>query len=55
MQEWDGCVYNAQGIDVQELKNYIVEHKGVKGHKDFIEDAEIFSKEADILIPAALE
>ena len=42
VQEWDGCVYNENGIDVKSLKQYITENKGVKGHPDFIEDKEIF-------------
>jgi glutamate dehydrogenase/leucine dehydrogenase len=48
-------VYKEDGFDVDELKNYIIENKGVKGHPNFIEDKEIFGKEADILVPAALE
>lgn len=55
VQEWDGCVYNANGIDVEELKAFQVEHKGIKNHPDFIPDSEIFAQECDVLIPAALE
>jgi hypothetical protein len=29
--EVDGSVYNPEGLDYQALKDYIKEHKGVKG------------------------
>lgn len=56
VQEHDGVVYNENGIDVEELKSYIVANGGVKGHPDFKSDSEsIFHLECDVLIPAALE
>ncbi len=56
VQEWDGCVTNDKGLDVEDLKNYIVENGGLKGYKDFNPDIkDIFEKECDILVPAALE
>lgn len=55
VQEWDGCVYNPYGIDIKDLKSYIVTNKSVQGYKDSIHDKEILSRDCDILIPAALE
>ena len=55
VQEWDGCVYNPKGIDVQELKDFLIKNKGFKNHPDFIKDKEIFARECDVLVPAALE
>lgn len=55
VQEFDGCVFNPNGIDVESLKAFLVKHKGVKGHEDFIAAKSIFDKECDFLIPAAME
>lgn len=55
VQEFDGCVYNADGIDVEEVKQHLTKNRGLKGHKHFVPISSIFDKECDILIPAALE
>lgn len=55
VQEWDGCVYNPYGIDVNDLKHYISVNKSVQGYKDTINEKEILSRSCDIIIPAALE
>jgi glutamate dehydrogenase (NAD(P)+) len=55
VQEYDGCVSNPEGIDVEELKTHITLNKGVKGYKDFIKQKEVITRDCDILIPAALE
>jgi glutamate dehydrogenase (NAD(P)+) len=49
-------VYNENGINVEELHQYIVKNKGVRGHPDFQSDAEsVFPFKSDVLVPAALE
>ena len=55
VEEFDGCVYNPNGIDVENLKKYLTKNKGVKGYTDFVADKHIFDKQCDILIPAAME
>lgn len=55
VQEYDGCVANPKGIDVEELKTYITLNKGVKGHRDYIKQKEVITRDCDILVPAALE
>lgn len=55
VQEFDGCVYNPNGINVEELKFYLIQNKGLKGHPDFVPIDSIFDKHCDILIPAAME
>ncbi len=55
VQEWDACVYNENGIDVDQLKSYLTKNGGLKGHPDQIKESTVFGKECDILIPAALE
>ena len=54
--ERDGSIINKEGIDIEELKNYIKENGGVKGYKGFVSiSSEVLEQEADILIPAAME
>lgn len=55
VQEFDGCVVNDNGIDVEDLKKYLNKHKSVKGYIDFCDVKSIFDKDCDILIPAAME
>lgn len=55
IQEWDGCVYNENGIDINDLKAYFDDHKGVQGYTDYIEDAQILTKACDILAPCVFE
>jgi len=55
VQEFDGCVYNENGLDIENLKSYLTKNRGLQGYRDMIPDADIFSKECDVLIPAALE
>lgn len=45
--EYDGSIYNPNGIDVEELKAYITEHKGLKGFPN----AEFLEKEEAIYMP----
>jgi glutamate dehydrogenase (NAD(P)+) len=56
--EWNGGIWDPKGIDVQEIKTYLVENKGLKGYGKgkFIENGkELLTYPCDILIPAALE
>lgn len=56
--EWNGGIYDEKGIDVQELKSYLVEHKDFRdyGKGKFIPNGnDLLTYPCDILIPAALE
>jgi glutamate dehydrogenase (NAD(P)+) len=48
-------VYNAKGYCYDELQEFIQNNKGLDNHKDFIAGEGLFSKQCDVLIPAALE
>lgn len=56
--EWDGALYNPDGIDVESVRQWIVKHGGVKDYPDATHSAEggaVLEADCDILIPAALE
>ena len=56
--ERDGALYDANGLDVEAVHQWIAGHGGVKGFADaqYVENgAELLEVECDILIPAALE
>lgn len=56
--EWNGGIYDENGIDIEGLKAYQLANKGFKGypHGKFIEKSkEMLTYACDILIPAALE
>jgi glutamate dehydrogenase (NAD(P)+) len=57
--EWDGGLYDPNGIDVQDVHQYKIDNKGgVKGYtkSQYFEDGKILlEKKCDILIPAAME
>jgi len=56
--EWNGGIFNENGIDVAEIKEYQVKNKGFKGYDkgQFFEDSKILlTYDCDILVPAALE
>jgi len=56
--EWNGGIWDPNGIDVQEIKSYLVDNKELKGYGKgkFIENGiELLTYPCDILIPAALE
>ncbi|MBO9412944.1 MULTISPECIES: Glu/Leu/Phe/Val dehydrogenase [unclassified Ruegeria] len=56
--EWDGALYNPEGIDVESVRQWIVKHGGVKDYPDATHSAEgavVLEEDCDILIPAALE
>ena len=55
--EWDGSIYNKEGIDPLDLQKYKEEHGtivGYPGAKPYMGENLIFEK-CDILIPAAME
>jgi glutamate dehydrogenase (NAD(P)+) len=57
--EWDGALYDPNGINVQDVYQYKIDKKGgVKGYTkaQYFEDGKaLLEKECDILIPAAME
>ena len=56
--ERDGGLYNADGLDVEGVRNWIVKHGGITGFPDatFVADgAVLLEEDCDILVPAALE
>lgn len=56
--EYNGGIYDEAGIDIEALKVYQVQNKGLKGYAKgkFIENArKMLTYPCDILIPAALE
>lgn len=56
--ERDGFVFNDKGINIQNLHEYIIENKTIKGYPDATFDPDgkkALELECDILIPAALE
>ena len=56
--ERDGAIYNANGLEIEAVRNWIMESGGVAGFPDaeYQENgAVLLEKECDILIPAALE
>jgi len=57
VQDHTGIVHNAGGLDVQALSDHAQQHGGVAGapNTSALTEAEFWSLETDILIPAALE
>jgi len=57
VQDHTGIVHNAGGLDVQALMDHAQQHGGVAGAPTttILTEAEFWSLETDILIPAALE
>lgn len=56
--EWDGALYNENGLDVEAVRAWIVKNGGVTGFPDAVHTADggvILEEDCDILIPAALE
>jgi len=55
--DWKGGVYNAKGLDVPTLLAHVQQAKTVDGFPggELLHQADLFSLEVDILIPAALE
>lgn len=56
--EWDGAIVNDDGVNIEDLRQWIAKHGSIKGYPQgtFVaEGAVVLEKECDILIPAALE
>ena len=56
--ERDGGLYDPQGLNVDDLRNWIAKHGGVDGYpsgKYIADGSKYLEQECDILIPAALE
>ena len=54
--ERDGSSMDQKGINIEKLKEYILENGGVKGFNGYVDKgSEILEEDADILIPAAME
>jgi glutamate dehydrogenase (NAD(P)+) len=56
--EWDGAIVNDDGVNIEDLRQWIAKHGSVKGYPQgtYVADgAPVLEKECDILIPAALE
>ncbi|WP_164661029.1 Glu/Leu/Phe/Val dehydrogenase [Tropicibacter sp. Alg240-R139] len=56
--ERDGGLFNADGLDVEGVRNWIIKHGGVTGYPDATHTADgavLMEEDCDILIPAALE
>lgn len=56
--EKDGALVKADGLDIQGIRDYIVEHKTIIGYPDanFVADGKsLLEMDCDILIPAAME
>ncbi len=56
--EYDGSIYNKDGIDVDDVKKYITENGGISGYpkaKAMSGRKSVIEADCDILIPAALE
>ena len=54
--ERDGSIMDQKGINIEKLKEYILENGGVIGFNGYVDKgSEILEEDADILIPAAME
>jgi len=55
--DWKGGIFNAKGLDIPKLVDYVKQHKTVDGFPggDPLKQADLFGLDVDILIPAALE
>mmetsp|Transcript_15460 Transcript_15460/g.15436 ORF Transcript_15460/g.15436 Transcript_15460/m.15436 type:complete len:496 (+) Transcript_15460:27-1514(+) len=56
--EPSGSVFNENGIDVDDLKAFMIQHRTLKGYPkaELVEDGqEVFTRKTDIIIPAAVE
>ncbi|MEM9952355.1 MAG: Glu/Leu/Phe/Val dehydrogenase [Chloroflexota bacterium] len=56
--EWDGAIINEDGIDIDDLKSWMIANGGLKTypHGKYVENGiSVLEMDCDILIPAALE
>ncbi|MBW4437920.1 MAG: Glu/Leu/Phe/Val dehydrogenase [Pleurocapsa minor GSE-CHR-MK-17-07R] len=52
-----GAIYNAKGLDVRTLRNYVAEHGDLRGYAegDLMTNSDLLVQPCDVLIPAAME
>jgi glutamate dehydrogenase (NAD(P)+) len=52
-----GAIYNANGLDVRTLRNYVAEHGDLRGYAegDLMTNSDLLVQACDVLIPAAME
>lgn len=55
IQEFDGCVVDQNGIDLDHFKRHMTEKKTTQGYSTRVEAKSVFDLDCDIFIPAALE
>jgi glutamate dehydrogenase (NAD(P)+) len=56
--EWDGAIVNDDGINIEDLRQWITKHGSINGYPQgsyVAEGAAVLEKDCDILIPAAME
>ncbi|HEY7501115.1 MAG TPA: Glu/Leu/Phe/Val dehydrogenase [Vicinamibacterales bacterium] len=55
--DWNGGVYNADGLDVEKMLEYAKQKKTIDGFPggEPLENEQLFNLDVDILVPAALE
>ena len=37
VQEWDGCVFNPEGIDIVKLRQHFNKHNNVQNFEDYVD------------------
>ncbi len=57
ISDWKGGVYNAKGLDLAKLTDFVQQHKTVAGFPggEALSNDQLFKLEVDVLVPAALE
>ena len=57
VSDWKGGVYNAKGLDVGKMLDYVKAHKSIDGFPggEPLTNEQLFGLDVDVLIPAALE
>ncbi len=55
--DWQGGVYNAKGLDIAMMLDFVGEHKTIDGYPggEPLTNEQLFALDVDVLIPAALE
>ena len=55
--DWKGGVYNAKGLDIAKMLDYVRQHKTIDGFSggESFENEQLFALDVDVLVPAALE
>jgi glutamate dehydrogenase (NAD(P)+) len=58
--EHNSAIYNENGMDADEVKNYLIKHGSLYGYpkaedENMLDPASFLEKPCDILVPAAIE